>query len=143
MKHTRKPPDDSGCIKHRDGRLRILKVARIAAWSLATAITVLSVVPPDLRPETIAPHDLEHFAIYLATGLAFGLGYDRRRGQLAILLVIFSGSVEIAQLFIPGRHARLSDFIVDALAVCCGVMTVSLVSRIRARTYNYTNPQID
>ena len=69
--------------------------------------------------------------IYLATGLAFGLGYDRKRDLLAILLVIFSGSVEIIQLFIPGRHARLSDFTVDALAMCCGVMMVSLVSRMR------------
>jgi VanZ family protein len=122
-KYARKQLDGLGSIKHR--------AARIAAWSLPTAIIVLSVVPPGLRPETGAPHGLEHFVIYLATGLAFGLGYDRKRGLLAILLVIFSGSLEIIQLFIPGRHARLSDFIVDALATCCGVMTVSLVSRIR------------
>jgi VanZ family protein len=123
MKYARKQLDGLGSIKQR--------AARIAAWSLATAIIVLSVVPPGLRPETGAPHDLEHFVIYLATGLAFGLGYDRKRDLLAILLVIFSGSVQIIKLFIPGRHARLSDFIVDALAMCCGVMTVSLVSRIR------------
>ncbi len=122
-KYARKQLDGLGSIKHR--------AARIAAWSLTTAIIVLSVVPPGLRPETGTPHDLEHFVIYLATGLAFGLGYDLKRGLLAILLVIFSGSVEITQLFIPGRHARLSDFIVDALAMCCGVLTVSLVSRIR------------
>jgi len=123
IKYARKQLDGLGSIKQR--------AARIAAWSLATAIIVLSVVPPGLRPETGAPHDLEHFVIYLATGLAFGLGYDRKRDLLAILLVIFSGSVQIIKLFIPGRHARLSDFIVDALAMCCGVMTVSLVSRIR------------
>jgi VanZ family protein len=124
MKYARKQLDGLGSIKQR--------AARIAAWSLATAIIVLSVVPPGLRPETGAPHDLEHFVIYLATGLAFGLGYDRKRDLLAILLVIFSGSVQIIKLFIPGRHARRSDFIVDALAMCCGVMTVSLVSRIRS-----------
>ncbi len=120
-------------LKHREARLRIFKAARIAAWTLATAIVVLSVVPPGLRPEIGIPHDLEHFVIFFATGLAFGLGYDRRHGLLVIPLVVFSGSVEIAQLFIPGRHARLSDFIVDALAICFGVMTVSLVGRIRAR----------
>ena len=32
------------------------KAARIAAWSLAAAIVVLSLAPPALRPETSAPH---------------------------------------------------------------------------------------
>ncbi|MGB6538897.1 MAG: VanZ family protein [Xanthobacteraceae bacterium] len=79
------------------------------------------------------PHDVEHFGIFLATGFAFGLGYDRRPGFLAVLLVIFAGAVELMQLFAPGRHARLSDFIVDALAMCVGVATMSLVSAFRSR----------
>ena len=71
-------------------RPNILLPARIVAWSLATAIAALSVIPPYLRPETSVPHDLEHFLIYAATGLAFGLGYDRKRGLIAILLLIFT-----------------------------------------------------
>jgi hypothetical protein len=55
------------------------------------------------------PHSVEHFTIYVATGFAFGLGYKRRHDLLAILIVIFSGSIEVAQLSVPGRHARLSD----------------------------------
>jgi len=93
---------------------------RIAAWSLAATILVLSLVPPDLRPETGLPHKLEHLLIFAATGAAFGLGYDAKPGLLAIQLVIFAGAIEIAQLFVPGRHARLSDFLVDAVAVCAG-----------------------
>jgi VanZ family protein len=46
--------------------------------------------------------------------------------------VVFSGSVEIMQLFVPGRHARLSDFAIDATAACVGLFTVSLVNRMRA-----------
>ena len=65
-------------------------VARIAAWSLAAAIVILSLVPPALRPDTSAPHSLEHLIIYAATGFAFGLGYTRRHDLLAVLLVIFS-----------------------------------------------------
>jgi VanZ family protein len=52
-----------------------------------------------------------------SVGRLFGLGYKRKHGLLAILLVIFSSFIEIAQLFVPGRHARLSDFIIDAVAV--------------------------
>jgi VanZ family protein len=112
-------------------RPELMQSARIVAWSLAAAIVVLSVVPPAFRPVTAAPHGFEHFLIYWAAGLAFGLGYERKHGLLAILLLIFTGSVEIAQLFVPGRHARLSDFIVDAGAVLAGLIGVSLFRRIR------------
>jgi VanZ family protein len=110
------------------------KAARIAAWSLAAAIVILSLVPPTLRPETSAPHSLEHFTIYAATGFAFGLGYKRRHDLLAILLVIFSSAIEIAQLFVPGRHARLSDLIIDTVAVWIGLAMSSLLGLVRART---------
>jgi len=100
----------------------MLRAIRFVAWCLAVAIIVLSVVPPGLRPQTGAPNVLEHFLIYALTGLAFGLGYDRRRNLLAVLLIVFAGSVEILQMFAAGRHARLSDFIVDALALCIGLI---------------------
>jgi VanZ family protein len=103
------------------------KTARIGAWGLATATVILSLVPPSLRPETGVPHSVEHFTIYAATGFAFGLGYKYRRDLLAMLLVIFLGSIEIAQLFVPGRHARLGDFIIDAVAACIGLGIASLI----------------
>jgi VanZ family protein len=109
------------------------KVARTAAWSLAAAIVILSLVPPALRPETSAPHSLEHLLIYAATGFAFGLGYKRRHDLLAVFLVISSSIIEIAQLFVPGRHARLSDLIIDAVAACIGLATSSLLRLARAR----------
>lgn len=114
--------------------MRLSHLERIVAWTLAAAIVALSVVPRDLRPETSVPHKLEHFIAYGATGFAFGLGYRRRHDMVALLLVLFCGAVEVTQRFVPGRHARLSDFIVDAFAVCAGVLTASLVNRIRAHT---------
>jgi VanZ family protein len=35
--------------------------------------------------------------------------------------VFFCGAIEIVQLLVPGRHSRLSDFIVDALGAVTGV----------------------
>jgi VanZ family protein len=104
------------------------KIARVAAWALTAIIVILSLVPPSLRPETGTPHIFEHFIIYAATGFAFGLGFNRRHDLLAIFLVIFSGSIEIAQLFVPGRHARLSDFIIDTIAACIGLLMSPLLS---------------
>jgi VanZ family protein len=106
----------------------IVVVARIAAWLLTAAIVMLSLVPAWLRPETDVPHDLEHFAIFFATGVAFGVGYSRRPKLVAAVLVIFAAAVELAQIVDPGRHARVSDFIVDALAACIGAALVFLVA---------------
>lgn len=108
------------------------QVVRIVAWGLAATIVVLSLVPSELRPETGVPHILEHFLIFAATGAAFGMGYEALPGPLATRLIIFAGTVEIAQLFAPGRHARLSDFLVDAVAVCAGSIAGSLAKRLRA-----------
>jgi VanZ family protein len=109
------------------------RAARIAAWLLTVAIFVLSIVPPWLRPETGAPHSLEHFAIFFATGVAFGVGYSLKQVSVMVGLLIFAGAIEFAQVFIPGRHARLSDFVIDALALCFGVAVTSVfAARITA-----------
>jgi VanZ family protein len=93
-----------------------------AAWLLALAIVALSLVPPSYRPTSdITSQSFEHLAIFLALGTAFGLGYTNRFWILAGALVTFSGGIEIAQLWAPGRHARLSDFFVDAAASCIGI----------------------
>jgi VanZ family protein len=120
-------------------RPELMQSARIVAWSLVAAIVVLSVVPPAFRPVTAAPHGFEHFLIYWAAGLAFGLGYERKHGLLAILLFIFCGSVEVVQLFVPGRHARLSDFIVDAGAMWTGLIGVSLFRCVRDISYSHSS----
>jgi len=102
---------------------------RVAAWILAGLVVLLSIVPPALRPATDTPHNIEHFAIFFATGLAFGFGYSRRPLMVAVTLLLFAGAIEIAQVFVPDRHARLSDFVVDALAVCAGAILGIAASR--------------
>src|SRR5215471_11113199 len=88
------------------------RLFRVAAWFLLLAIVVLSVVPPDYRPVTPAPHGVEHLVIFFLTGLAFGLGYASRPFLQIIALAAFSAGIELVQIYIPGRHARLSDFLV-------------------------------
>ena len=96
-------------------------ICKTAAWLLTLAIVILSLVPPSYRAETHAPHNVEHFVIFFATGLVFGIGYPGRPFISGLALVIFCAAIEVAQLWIPGRHARLSDFTTDAVGVCIGV----------------------
>ena len=105
------------------------KICRASAWLLALAIVVLSLVPPFYRPITEASHNVEHLAIFLATGFAFCVAYPDRPCALAIGLVIFCGAIELAQRWVPGRHARLSDFIVDAAATCIGLGITCVAAR--------------
>ena len=104
------------------------RLFQIAAWLLLMAIVVLSVVPPMDRPVTPAPHNIEHLGIFLLTGLAFGLGYETRHLAQAFGLVIFSAAIELIQLAIPGRHARFSDFVVDAISVSIGTGLARIMS---------------
>jgi VanZ family protein len=103
--------------------------AQYSAWILAIAITVLSVVPPGLRPETEAPHAFEHFAIFFATGIAFGIGYGGRPLLISVAVFLFAASIEVIQMFIPNRHARLSDFAVDGVAIVTGAILAALLRR--------------
>ena len=98
------------------------RIFQAAAWLLAGIIVVLSLGPASVRPTTGAPHDLEHLLIFLATGMAFGFGYpDRFRLPTIIAQPTFAAAIEMAQIWAPGRHARMSDFLVDAAASRLGI----------------------
>lgn len=106
-------------------------ISRATAWFLLTAIAVLSVVPPGIRPTTVLPHKVEHAGMFLLAGVAFGIAYGGSEWRLSSIgAVIFCATVELAQLAIPGRHARFSDFVVDAVAICAGIFVGSMLTRI-------------
>jgi VanZ like family len=105
------------------------KFCLLAAWAALSAIVVLTMVPPNLRPTTDAPHDVEHGAAFLITGLLFGLAYPGRERILTIGSVVFCAVIEILQLYVPGRHARWIDFVVDAIAAISGIFVGALAIR--------------
>jgi VanZ family protein len=130
-------------------RSLIITVARVAAWLLTVAIIALSLVPSWLRPGTDLPHNFEHLSIFFAAGVAFGVGYCRRPNFVMVMLVIFSGAIELAQIVVPSRHARLSDFIIDAAAAIFGVAiaffaaTQRLNKRARSISPDESEPFVD
>jgi VanZ family protein len=96
-------------------------ILKIIAWLLAAAVTFATLGPPRFRPHSDLSQDGEHALAFVLVGLAFGLAYTRNRRLTATIAVVMIGLIEIMQLWAPGRHARLEDFVVDALAACIGL----------------------
>jgi VanZ family protein len=97
------------------------KTLRIFAWLLAAAITFANLGPPRFRPHSEFGQDSEHAFAFVLVGLAFGWAYSRNRLLTTAISVVMIGVIEILQIWAPGRHARLEDFVVDALAACAGL----------------------
>jgi VanZ family protein len=105
------------------------KIIRVVAWVLLASAIVLTVVPAHFRPVTGAPSPVEHFAMFFLVGSAFALGYSRSDYPLCGAAIVFAGSLELLQRFVPGRHARLSDFVIDALSAVIGIALSGLINR--------------
>ena len=108
-------------------------ILRIIAWLLTAAVTFATLGPARLRPHSDLGQDGEHALAFVLVGLAFGLAYPRRRMLTAAVAVILIGVLEMLQLWMPGRHARLEDFIVDAMAACVGIAVATTLDRTMQR----------
>jgi VanZ family protein len=100
-------------------------VLRLIAWSLAAAVVFATLGPPSYRPHADLGQNGEHALAFVLVGLAFGLAYTRYRMLTGLITVAMTGLIEILQFWAPGRHARLMDFVVDALAACAGLAIVA------------------
>ncbi|MEA2987433.1 MAG: hypothetical protein QOG83_144 [Alphaproteobacteria bacterium] len=109
------------------------KVARVAGWFLVAAVVVLTLAPPGLRPGTGVEHHLEHLLAFALVGLMFGLGYPDRRLAVIVLGLTMIAVLEVLQLWVPGRHARVSDFLMNSVGVLLGVAVATLLRRMRTR----------
>jgi len=108
--------------------------ARILAWLGILAIVVLSIVPAAERPvTTVGPH-LEHFAAFSLTAGMFAIAYDLSFGRLALCALVFCGGVELLQVPLPTRHARVSDFLIDFVTSCFAFGVVVIGKKVIAKT---------
>jgi VanZ family protein len=106
------------------------RLLRLFAWLLAAAVTFATLGPAAYRPRADITHDGEHALAFVLIGIAFACAYPRQRRLAAGLSVVAIGLLELLQLFVPGRHARLEDFVVDALTALIGFAIVSLITRL-------------
>jgi VanZ family protein len=95
-------------------------ILRLIAWCLA-AVAFATLGPAEQRPHSSLGQNGEHALAFVLLGLAFGLAYTRNRLHTAAFVIAFTGLIEILQFLAPGRHARMEDFVVDALAASLGL----------------------
>ena len=97
-------------------------ILRLLAWGLAAAIAFATLGPASQRPHSNLGQNGEHALAFVLLGLAFGLAYARTPSRTTLLLIAYTGLIELLQFVAPGRHARMQDFVVDALAACAGLV---------------------
>jgi VanZ family protein len=119
-------PDSRNNFGLRTGSI-ILTTIRALAWIVVIGLIMASIVPAPLRPGTGASHNLEHFGSFLFAGIIWCLAYSGRLLLWLGTMFIFAGSVELLQILVPGRHARFSDFVVDVVGGCAGILVAFLV----------------
>jgi VanZ family protein len=106
-------------------------VVRGLAWFGILAIVILSVVPSSLRPVTGWGHQFEHFVAFAPVAGLFAIGYRLPLMKLLVLAFLFCGGIELLQLPLATRHARLSDFVTDFFASCLAIGLVFMEKRLR------------
>jgi VanZ family protein len=102
-------------------------ILRLFAWLLAAAVTFATLGPPRFRPHSSFGQDGEHAIAFVLIGLAFGLAYSRHRLLTSAISLVMIGTLEILQIWAPGRHARFEDFVVDALAALVGLSAAAVL----------------
>ncbi|MDQ2082023.1 hypothetical protein RA307_17685 [Xanthobacteraceae bacterium Astr-EGSB] len=102
----------------------VLRALRMAAWTWVVGLVMLTAVPAAERPDTGLPHDLEHFVAFLGAGGLLALTHKWSAMRLAAGGIAFALLIELMQIPLSSRHARVLDFVVDAAAVVAGVLAV-------------------
>lgn len=110
----------------------------VILFRIGTAVLIAAVVFATLGPAHYRPHaplgqNGEHALAFVLVGLAVSLSFPRRRLRAAGATILLTGFLEIMQLWAPGRHARLGDFLVDAAAAGLGIAGAAAIGWLTAR----------
>jgi VanZ family protein len=109
-------------------------ILRLFAWGLAAAIAFATLGPAEQRPHSNLGQNGEHALAFVLLGLVFGLAHTRNRSLTAAFVIAYTGVIEVLQFWAPGRHARMEDFVVDALAASLGLATAAALDWMIRRT---------
>jgi VanZ family protein len=85
------------------------------------------------RSEFLTGH-VEHFIVYCLGGLACTiLAWRHAAWQVAAVLMVYAGILELGQAFVPGRHAAFGDFMMSAAGAVTGVTAAAQLRQLLGR----------
>ena len=106
-------------------------VARVLAWIGIIGIIVLSVVPANERPTpaqgwfgALFGNIIEHVAAFALVAGAFAIGYRFSVFRLLTFAFFYCGGIELLQVPLPTRHARVSDFLIDFVGSAVAILLI-------------------
>jgi hypothetical protein len=107
------------------GPMRIPCVAKFIAWACVVGLAVASWTPGQEMIRTGFNTRLEHVAAYLIAGISVIIAYPRRpTWSIAAILSAYAGILELGQMYIPGRHAALLDWLASSSGALCACLIV-------------------
>ena len=112
-------------------RTQVKLFSRLIGSLAVVILVILSLVPGSMRPHTGAPGKLEHIVAYMLTAglLSYGYGKNRNPAVIALCLSIVSAAAEIAQIYIPDRHADFFDFAASSTGAFIGSVLAWIIVR--------------
>jgi len=99
---------------------------RAIAWFSIAGLALASWLPGDEMIRTGVNGRFEHTVAYLISGLAvFTAYYQKPKWLMATLMICYAGVLELGQLFVPGRHAAVLDWLASSTGVFCTLAIVA------------------
>jgi VanZ family protein len=112
----------------------VRKLFGIAAWASIGFIFYATLVPLAMRPTAgDLGANYERFAAYAVASALMVLAYPRYAVRIGLAIVAIAVVLEISQLAIPDRDARIVDTLVKIAGVLAGTATASFCDRLAVR----------
>lgn len=98
-----------------------MTVKRFLVVIVLLGLAAITLGPVGLRPELPLPNQLQRAIGFGVAGMVLGVAFGSRWRWALLIVVVAAGGLELLQLIVPGRDARLLDFVVKTIAGCLGV----------------------
>ena len=101
-------------------RQGIRRLLRIAFYGASALVAVLSLVPGTTLPPTSVGDKVEHVIAYAVLGLLGAASSERGVVRVILGLAVFGTTIELLQIFSPGRSPDPLDAVADIVGAGLG-----------------------